>query len=340
MKKLLKIKMRVKYNLDLLKQIVERDNCEIDINLYEKIKLNREIKIKFICSCSKLHSKTFRYINENGGAFCIECTKTKSQEKMKETCLKKFGVENPGQSKEVREKMKATNLERLGVEHPAQSNEVKEKMKSTMLERYGVEYSLQSEEIRNKIKTTNFQRYGFEYSSQSNEIQEKFKATNLERLGVEYPGQSNAVKEKMKSTNLEKFGFEYPFQNSEFYEKISKNLYKIKLFTFPCNNIVKCQGYEPFAFNKLIKDGYTYQDIINKKTEVPEIWYIKDDNKHRYYCDIFIPKENKIIEVKSTWTYEKDIEDIPLKGEACIENGYKFEVWIFDAKENLKIYVF
>ena len=31
-------------------------------------------------------------------------------------------------------------------------------------------------------------------------------------------------------------------------------------------------------------------------------------------------------------TYEKDIEDIPLKKQACIDKGYKFEMWIYNSK--------
>ena len=58
----------------------------------------------------------------------------------------------------------------------------------------------------------------------------------------------------------------------------------------------------------------------------------ENDKKHRYYCDVFIPKINCIYEVKSTWTYEKDIEDIPLKKQACIDNGYNFKLYVFDYK--------
>lgn len=67
--------------------------------------------------------------------------------------------------------------------------------------------------------------------------------------------------------------------------------------------------------------------IITSRIEVPEIWW-KDtnDKKHRYYVDIFIINENRMIEVKSTWTYKNDIENIFLKQRAAKDAGYKCEI--------------
>jgi hypothetical protein len=60
------------------------------------------------------------------------------------------------------------------------------------------------------------------------------------------------------------------------------------------------------------------------------------ENKERvYFCDIYISKENKIIEVKSQYTYEKELERNILKKEACIRYGYAFEFWIYDPKSKL-----
>ena len=57
-------------------------------------------------------------------------------------------------------------------------------------------------------------------------------------------------------------------------------------------------------------------DLITSKKDVPKIWYSDiDGKKHRYYCDIYIPSENKIIEVKSTWTYKKELHMNILKSE-------------------------
>jgi len=53
---------------------------------------------------------------------------------------------------------------------------------------------------------------------------------------------------------------------------------------------------------------------------------------HRYYPDFYIKKDNKIIEVKSIYTYNIDIEKNLLKQKACLDAGYNFEFWIYDTK--------
>jgi hypothetical protein len=136
----------------------------------------------------------------------------------------------------------------------------------------------------------------------------------------------------MKNDCLIKYGVEYPMQNAEISEKSYKNAYKLKGYTFPCGNIIQVQGYEPFLLDILVKDGYIFNDIITSRLQVPEIWYNKNDKKCRYYCDIYIPKTNTIYEVKSTWTYQKDIDKNKLKKQACIDAGYNFELYIFNDK--------
>ena len=61
----------------------------------------------------------------------------------------------------------------------------------------------------------------------------------------------------------------------------------------------------------------------------------KMDIKRIYYSDIYIKKENKIIEVKSEWTFKINKKKNLLKKEACLKAGYKFEFWIFDKNGNI-----
>ena len=69
---------------------------------------------------------------------------------------------------------------------------------------------------------------------------------------------------------------------------------------------------------------------------VPQIWYDDEQGKkHRHYVDIFIPSQNRYIEVKSTWTAEKKKDNIYLKQNAAKDLGYQYEIWIFNAKKEL-----
>ncbi len=183
-----------------------------------------------------------------------------------------------------------------------------------------------------KVKQKSLDKYGVEHFTQVKEIKDKVKQTCLNKYGVDCVLQSEQVKMKSKQTCLDKYGVEYPQQNAEVSERCSKSAYKRKLYTFPCNNTIQVQGYEPLLLDILVKEGYTFEDIITKRTEVPEIWYNKDDNKCRYYCDIYIHKINTIYEVKSTWTYKIAKDKIDLTKQACIDAEYNFELYVFDSK--------
>jgi len=87
--------------------------------------------------------------------------------------------------------------------------------------------------------------------------------------------------------------------------------------------------------NDLINSCIDENDIINEKTKVPEIWFFDKNNiEHRYYVDIYIPSQNKCIEVKSLYTYKKEEQKNILKQDAAQKMGYNFEFWIYDKKGN------
>ena len=454
----------IRYTKELLENICSRDKCIIYFDKIEKY--NRETNIDFICNCGITYNKTFRQLYELSYGFCKKCTENRridmvkqtcldrygveyasqsqetkdkskqtciekygveyslqSQEvrnKSKQTCIEKYGVENPFQSQEIKDKIKTTCLikygveyasqldkfkekvkqtciekygveylmhskefkdksiktclDKYGVEHPSQLQDFQDKIKQTRLDKYGVEYSLQSQEIKDKFKQTCLlnngteypmqsqevrnkskqtcllnngfeyptqtekckktciKKYGVEYSLQSQEVKDKSKKTCLDKYGVEHVSQSYEFKEIVKQTCLDKYGVEYPMQFGEVAEYQLQNSYKLKEFNFPCGNTILVQGYEPLLLKNLVEEGYTYKDIIVKRTEVPEIWYEKDNKKHRYYCDVYIPKINTIYEVKSTWTYKKDIDKINLTKQSCIDAGYLFELYVYDGK--------
>ena len=168
------------------------------------------------------------------------------QNKIKQTCIDRYGVNNPLQSEEIKNQIKQTCLDRYGVEHPLQSEEIKDTVKQTFIERYGVNNPFQSEEIKNQIKQTMIEkyggftlqsndlkekvkqtinnRYGVEYPLQSEEIKEKFKQTCLEKYRGVAPACSQEVQEKMKDTCLEKYGVNYSFQSEETKEKIKQTM--------------------------------------------------------------------------------------------------------------------
>ena len=325
---------KIRFNQKYLLVYVKENNILL-LEDYSKEKVNRETIIKAKCltdNCVEHVEKTFRCIVEYGGCYCNNCSNNIKQDKRKNTCLEKYGVENPKVLDEVKEKYKNTCLEKYGVETNLQLQSCKEQIKLTNLEIYGVEYPQQNENIRNKGKQTCLEKYGVEHISQSLHFKDKCKTTCLEKYGVKYAIQSNDVQLKIKKTIFEKYGVENVCHNPEIAEKASKNSYRTKLFSFPSGNQIKCQGYEPFALTELLQI-MVETDIITGCANVPNISY-KDINgkEHKHFVDIYIPSQNKCIEVKSTWTAQKKKDCIFLKQNAGKELGYEYEIWVYNGK--------
>lgn len=227
----------------------------------------------------------------------------------------KYGDVSPLRNKEIRKKIRKTCLEKYGVDNPYKSEEIKLKITKILLEKYGISNPMESEFFKNKIKNTCLERYRYQSASSS-----------------------QVVQEKTKKTCLEKYGYAYATQNEDVQAKIIKNSFKSKNFTMPSGKIIKVQGFEPFAISLLLDSGIAEEDIVSGVQNVPKIMYYDNSGKiHRYFCDIFIPSVNLIIEVKSRYTFETKKEINILKHNASIKSGYYHVFFIFDKNQNLNI---
>jgi len=304
-------KIRNKYDFFRLETHCNENNIKL-LQDYKNIRVNRETTIEAVCltlDCNNMVNKSFKCFLNNGGCYCLKCVEQNRYNKIKNNCLKKYGVEHFFMSKDIIEKKKKTCLDNYGCENPNQCKEIMEKRKKTCLD-----------------------KYGFENPNQSKEVIEKRKATCLEKYGVEHCLQSKSVIEKRKATCLEKYGVEHALQNVDIVNKMSKNSYLTKTYTLPSGKQINYQGYEHFALNEII-NNIDENDIVTGCKNVPKIRY-NDENKklHYHFVDIFIKSENKCIEVKSTWTFKKNKDKVLLKQKAAKELGYEYEIWIYNSK--------
>lgn len=90
-----------------------------------------------------------------------------------------------------------------------------------------------------------------------------------------------------------------------------------------------------------MENGYDEDDLIIEKKKIEEsIGKIKyhnpaKDKESRYYPDIYIKSENRIIEVKSEYTYKQNKLINDLKKDACKLTGLNFDFMVFtDVSEN------
>ena len=208
----------------------------------------------------------------------------------------------------------------------------KEVRKKTNLKTIGVENYFQNTEVKNKIKSTNFKKYGVEHISQHTEVKNKIKTSCLHKYGFSHPSYNKNFQNKIIETNIKKYGVEHLMKNPEYLENMLKKTHKFKDYIMPSGNIVKYQGYENFALDELIiNDKMNETDIVTGTKNVPTIFYNDNyDIKRIHFVDIFIPLQNRCIEVKSTWTFAKS--NVLNKQKAAKELGYKYEIWVYDKK--------
>ena len=245
-----------------------RKPCLIKV---EDLMFGSVIKITSICEkCSIENTTCFKdyYTYTKGfteSYYCIKCKTIKS----KNTCIEKYGVDNPMKTQEVKDNLKNSIIKKYGVNHFSKTDKYKEKYKNTCLERYGVNHYSKTDKSKEKIKNTclekyrgisplvdiNIQnksketcqrKYGTDTYSQTEEYKVKVKDTNLERYGVDNYSKTNEYKVKVKDTNLEKYGVEC-YTQTDRYKKESK-LKKENLTKLKYNDILFNEDYEIISY--------------------------------------------------------------------------------------------
>jgi len=244
-----------------------------------------------------------------------------NSEAAKLTNLKKYGVSCTLQNENIVEKTKKTNLEKYGMEDSRSSNKVIEKRIKTNLERYGVKYYTQSDDFWKKVKETSLIKYGVYSPNQSEDIKRKKFLSMIDKYGFINNSLTPKSKEKLKKTNLEKYGVEYPMQVLEFAEKQQKNTKKIIKY----NDRLYYQG----TYEKDFLNHVSSLNIIDDVKRGPVIRYNLNEFNKIYYPDFYLEKYNLIVEIKSSYYYNKYLEKNILKKEKCIKDGYNF-IFIID----------
>jgi hypothetical protein len=135
-----------------------------------------------------------------------------------------------------------------------------------------------------------------------------------------------AGREKAMATIFQKYGVRHQSQISSIHEKTQSNRYKRYSVISPSGIEYFLQGYERFVVHDLWSK-YGEHDVVCRKGDIPKIWY-QDANgiSRRYYPDFFIISENKIIEVKSTWTLKSDKGLTTYKKIGTLNSGFAYEL--------------
>jgi hypothetical protein len=287
----------------------------IKVNSSELCPTSRVI-IKCICSeCSKIFNITFyQYLRMSEKTVCSgKCRMIQT----KRIFMKRYGIDNISKLESVKTKKKNKAQIKYGVDNISQSDIVKNKKIDSAMKHYGVDNISKAVEIKNKKINTSRKHYGVDYPFQSKEIHDEHIKIIQEKYG-------NNI------TNIS--------QVSEIMDK--KYLTGIcgKDYTLPSGRKVRIQGYENYGIEYLLNNGIDEKEIIigNKQIENEiGLFFFYDTKKkknRRYFPDIFVKFENKIYEVKSTYTMKLDVDLINMKKQSVIDKGFNFEFLVFNNK--------
>ena len=205
------------------------------------------------------------------------------QQHVRESLYKKYGAYDVMHIPHILQKIKDTNLKKFGVEFPLQqlkkeNSEIYQKISQTCINKFGVDSLLKNKEVREKIKQTNIQKYGvdnplknkeiWKKSQDNRQISSKSKLENnfLNYLKLKYEPDDIITQYKSK---------EYPYY-CDFYIK-SINLY------------IEIQGHwthndHPFDINnlndQLIMNKWRTKSLSDKYYKnALNTWTIKDVEK-------------------------------------------------------------
>ena len=182
-----------------------------------------------------------------------------------------------------------------------------------------------------RTRVTSLEKYGVKHASQNEEIKEKYKATCLKKYGSECFLQSDEGKKQM----IEKYGVEYAMQNDSLFSKKSANSFRQRKYKFKDGSFTLILGYEDLALKELESSGLYSKIEAGDSKNIPTFLYDFDGKKHKYFPDIWLPNENTIIEVKSTYYFVKD-KDKNLAKALEASKSHRFLFYVYDDRKSKK----
>ena len=264
------------------------------------------------------------------------------QQHVRESLYKKYGAYDVMHIPHILQKIKNTNLKKFGVEFPLQqlkkeNSEIYQKISQTCINKFGVDSLLKNKEVREKIKQNNIYKYGVDNPLKNKEIREKIKQTNIQKYGVDNPLKNKEIWKKSQDNRQisSKSKLENNFLN---YLKLKYEpddiitQYKSKEYPYYCdfyiksiNLYIEIQGHwthndHPFDINnlndQLIMDIWRTKSLSDKYYKnALNTWTIKDVEKRNTaiqnnlnYLEIFGKTDlNKYIDIFEN--YIKNMEN-------------------------------
>lgn len=204
-----------------------------------------------------------------------------------------------------------TNLSKYGNISPLGNKEIIKLSKKTLLKIYGVDNISKVDYIKEDRKIFMKNNPVFGTDKFIDIILEKYNTNNVSKL--------DWVKDKKKQTTMKNYGVENPSQSAEVFEKSQISGKKIKKHT--------CGLFYRGTYEKDFLDFCLLNDI--KVEKGISIKFNFNNKRKVYHSDFYISNKNIIVEIKSSYYYDKYRLMNEIKKEETIKNGYN-HIFIID----------
>lgn len=274
----------------------------------------------------------------------VKCASGRQEriQKIKNTCLEKYGVSNYTKTQEFQSKSKETCMKKYGVPYSFQSDNNKDKSRATCIERYGTASCMQNESIQNKVKQTNLKKYGVDNVFKSKKMQARIRNTLAEKYGADSPMKVQEIKEKAcRLTNLSKLerswyhnilGDPYSipdFDRQFFIDHYSRD-FEFEFICKKCGSKFTSSHYD--GVHSRCKKCYPNTSSFEEKEIAEYIRTIYDgelvENSkniiHPYELDIYIPSKKIAFEFDGLYWHSSQV--LGLKGKASDYHLKKTEI--------------
>ena len=311
------------YICEYCNQIIEIKNCRTKTNHlkgcieYKKIKkiaqekitkewlieenINKHRSVNELTKELRLKKATLIY--EAAKKFGIELEdrfnpdqKKAKVEKIRKTCLEKYGYANHLSCPEIIKKREQTCLEKYGVTNVFANNDIKGKIQKTCLERFGTKHASSSEIVRKRVEQTCLQKYGATSSLGNRNVIKKCQESRFKNSSPTGPTSKlaeecfleiyNKLPEKIKvdcrflplTKEFGKYGnnrynyYDFVIPSLKFCIEFNGNYWHANPELYEANHIFSYCDNKMTAQDVWNKDKLKYDILINEGFTVNIIW--------------------------------------------------------------------
>ncbi|MGL5961440.1 MAG: DUF7487 domain-containing protein [Cetobacterium sp.] len=272
------------------------------------------------------------------------------QAKISQHFLETIGANRPMANQEY---WKNCLLDLYGVDHYSKTDQFKIDYVKTCMAKYGVDHYSKTDQFKIDYVKTCMAKYGVDHYSKTDQFKIDYKHTCLTKYGVDHPMKTKEVFSRAMSSSFRRKPFTFPSGRVDYVLGYEPTALKELLKTYDEADIITSVWCIPtFDYNRISSKSRPFKKLqedepcCSSSVVAPSVSAAlcavspmqPQTIRSRYFPDIMLPDRNrksptegKIIEVKSSYYYHSDKENVRRKMFACVRNGYSAEVWVYRA---------